>query len=372
MTDKRIHIVSLDVPWPADYGGAIDIYFRIRALHELGFEITLHCFEYGRGQQYQALEQYTKHCYFYTRKKQLFDWLSPLPFIVKTRNDKQLMENLLQDNAPILFEGLHSTFFLGDERLKNRVKLVRTHNIEHDYYTGLARQTSGVKKLFFKSEARKLRNYEPVLKHASHILAIQENDCTHFKAINPNVHLLPASMPPLASLDFTKTEPFCLFHGNLSVQENESAATWILNALKHTNLGLTIAGKNPSEKLVTLCAEQNVRLIANPSHEEMEALIQSARVHVLYTHQSTGLKLKLLGALNTSGHVLVNDKMIHGTDLAPFCRVENSPVSFRDAASELSMNECKREVFDVRQQFLKTNYSTVENCRLIARLLNAE
>ena len=362
----------MDVPWPADYGGAIDIFFRIRALHQLGFEITLHSFEYGRGQQHQALDKYTKRCCFYKRKKRFFDWLSPIPFIVKTRSNKELIENLLQDDAPILFEGLHSTFFLGDERLKNRIKLVRTHNVEHDYYSGLATQTSGIKKLFFNTEARKLRNYEPILKQASHVLAIQENDCAHFKTINSHVHLLPASIPPFEQACFVETQAFCLFHGNLSVKENESAAAWILDALKQSDIDLTIAGKNPSEKLKVLCNSESVRLITNPTQEEMEVLIQSARVHVLYTHQSTGLKLKLLSALNSSGHVLVNDKMLDGTDLAVFCHTANSQANFCDAVRKLMIHGCTADVFDARQRFLKTHYSTVENCRLIARLLNAE
>ena len=43
-----MHIVFLDNPLPADYGGTIDMYFKAKALKELGYSLTLHVFEYGR------------------------------------------------------------------------------------------------------------------------------------------------------------------------------------------------------------------------------------------------------------------------------------------------------------------------------------
>ena len=33
---KELHIVCLDVPWPADYGGAIDMMNRIKMFHQAG------------------------------------------------------------------------------------------------------------------------------------------------------------------------------------------------------------------------------------------------------------------------------------------------------------------------------------------------
>ncbi len=46
MPDKHLHIISFDIPYPPNYGGVIDVYFKIRTLHELGIKIHLHCFEY--------------------------------------------------------------------------------------------------------------------------------------------------------------------------------------------------------------------------------------------------------------------------------------------------------------------------------------
>ena len=35
--DRHIHVVSFNVPYPADYGGVIDVYFRLQALHRKEF-----------------------------------------------------------------------------------------------------------------------------------------------------------------------------------------------------------------------------------------------------------------------------------------------------------------------------------------------
>lgn len=361
--------MSLDVPFPADYGGAIDILFRIQALHKLGFEITLHCFEYGRDWAQKALEAYTKELHYYPRKKPLTDWLSGTPFIVKTRSDNRLLENLLKDDSPILFEGLHTTFFLADERLKDRIKIVRAHNVEHEYYAELAKHASGTKRLFFASEARKLEKYEPVLKHASHILAIQQNDLEHFKTLNDSVHLLPACTP-LSEAVYLDTDPYCLFQGNLSVPENENAANWILDALSDSKVNLRIAGKDPSEKLKARCRETSVKLIANPDEEAMQSLIQKARVHALYTDQPTGLKLKLLNALNTSGHVVANAKMVAGTVLDELCEIEDRSQKFKQIIERLMDSPLSEEAFSQRQNFLSEHFDSLKNCQLIVDLIN--
>ena len=44
----HLHIVTFNVPWPADYGGVIDVYYRVKALSEMGVRVHLHCYTYGR------------------------------------------------------------------------------------------------------------------------------------------------------------------------------------------------------------------------------------------------------------------------------------------------------------------------------------
>ena len=370
MNNKALHIVSLDVPFPADYGGAIDIYYRIKALHELGFKITLHCFEYGRG-KHKELDRITACVNYYKRKKRVFDLFGGKPFIVETRSTNALLQNLLQDDAPILFEGLHTTFFLADGRLKNRVKLVRTHNVEHQYYNGLADKATGLKRLYFRNEARKLKKFEKILKNADHILTIQKNDFDHFSSLHKSVYLLNASAPENNLNEYVETKPYCLFHGNLSVPENNTAAFWMLETFKQNpSIPLIIAGKDPSKMLAHKCTQQGVTLKANPDTEKMNVLLRNARVHVLHTDQPTGLKLKLITALQTSGHVVVTPEMTEGTTLEILCAVAAKRSSFSKQILKLFPKQLTHEDFLSRRKHIDKNYNTKKNCEIIAQLID--
>lgn len=364
---KHLHIIAFDVPYPADYGGAIDVFYRIKALHALGVKIHLHCYEYGRGMP-EELKQFVEEVQYYKRRRTIIDWLNKLPFIVKTRSSKFLIRNLLKDDYPILFEGIHTTFFLPDERLKNRVKIVRTHNIEHEYYGHLSEQAKGVRKRFYTSEARKLKTYESVLQHADHILAIKSDEAKHFDHYCDSVSVLPASLPDLGDNKFDVTRPFFLFHGNLSVPENENGAVWLIEnvfgPLEWCDK-LLVAGKNPTENLQRVCKDYGVMLTANPSEEEMNTLIWLARVHVIHSEQPTGVKLKLINALRSNGHVIVSPNVAKGTDFAQFCTIALDNRDFMEHCKSSILTEMSKVELEARHVFILDNLDTKENCKRV-------
>ncbi len=364
MTDKHIHIVAFDVPYPADYGGVIDIYYRIKALYELGFKITLHCFDYGRGEQ-PHLVKITEKVFYYSRSKTIWNGLNKRPFIVSSRRSNTLLNRLLEDDFPILFEGIHTSWFLENTAIQKRKTFVRTHNIEHDYYAALSENVGFLKSLYFKLEAYKLKRYESILAKASKVLCIKESDAIHIKKFNTNTFVLPASLPEISVKEYIHTDRFALFNGNLSVPENETSAIWIIENIWNKNsslLPLIIAGKNPSEKLIKIVNQHNITLVSNPSKEEMDLLLSKARVHILVSDQTTGVKLKLLSALQTSGHVLVNSKMIEGTNLGELCTICELVSEFESQLVYLSENELDENSFLIRIRFFLEKYSTKHNC----------
>lgn len=372
MTSKKLHIISLDVPYPADYGGAIDIFYRLKALHELGFEITLHVFEYGRGEQ-SELNQFAKVIY-YQRNRSLLHFFSDRPFIVQSRKSKKLLENLLKDDAPILFEGIHTTWYLENESVQKRLTFVRTHNVEHEYYRGLKKNASFLKKLFFQREAAKLKKYQSILQFCSYILAIKPEDATQMQKFNSNVYVLPASIPDIPGA-FTKVKRYSLFHGNLSVAENEAAAIWIIKALKNVidpTFPLIIAGKNPSKRLHVICKKEKIELAANPSENELNRMIQEAQIHVLYTSVPSGVKLKLLSCVHSSGQILLNDKMVVGTALEEFCTIAKDAKEFKIDYLGLQNSPLTKEQFDKRTAFIQRNFNNKLNCSIIQKLIENE
>ena len=53
-----LHVVSFQVPFPADYGGVIEVFYKLRALKQAGVDVILHCFCYKGRKEEKILEQY--------------------------------------------------------------------------------------------------------------------------------------------------------------------------------------------------------------------------------------------------------------------------------------------------------------------------
>lgn len=307
---KNIQIVAFDNPNPPDYGGAVEIYYKLKALKELGITIDLHLFEYGNRENFEVIDEICDRVFRYKRVMEFKNMFSHIPFIVKSRENILLLENLARNPAPILFEGIHCCSYLGHERLKNHFKVVRTHNIEHEYYVGLYNSSnSTLKRIYYKLEAIKLKNFEPVLEKADLLLSLSKKDTLHFEKYGNTIWIPPFSERYSA---LQLTSPYILFHGNLGVEENIHALLKLINnVFSKLTFKVYIAGKDPSKIIVKEVSKyKNIRLISNPNKTKMDSLIESARCHVFYTEQNTGVKLSLVHAILTSGHIVMNSEML--------------------------------------------------------------
>lgn len=321
--DKYLHIISLNIPWPANYGGVIDIFYKLKALHRLSVRIILHTFEYERPHA-PELEKYCEQVYYYKRKTGLITNLSALPYNVVSRKNPLLLQRLLENNYPILFEGLHSCYYLSDKILQDRVKIVRASNVEHDYYYYLYKaEKNWVKRTFFLIESKRFALFERNIRYADLVLAISENDERSLKSRFPaeKVKLIPAFHANESITSREGSSDFMLYHAKLSVVENENAALFLIeNVFSKLPYTCIIAGMNPSSVLINAAKPySNIRIEANPSNEKMSTLIEEAQIHALVTFQDTGLKLKLLNSLFAGRHVLVNSLMLAGSGLDSLC-----------------------------------------------------
>ena len=370
-TDYHLHVIAFDVPYPANYGGVIDVFYRVKALSEAGVKVHLHCFEYGRGEQ-----EILKRCYevkYYKRDTSFAKQLSFTPFIVNSRRSEALVQDLLKDDYPILCEGLHTTAVLTDKRLKNRKIYVRAHNVEHDYYNGLGdTERCGWKRLFYHIEAWKLRRYEPVLKKATGVFAISQKDSDYFAQRYRNVVLVPGFSATDSVCSETGRGEYVLYHGNLSVRENEDAAKWLIeNVFSELDLHCIVSGLNPSDKLKKLADNySNVTLVANPDDAEMIDLLRQAQVNILVTNQPTGLKLKLLNALYNGRFCLVNSDMVKGTSLESLCVVADEPEQMIAEIKRLMEEDFTEDDIEERDAQMKQLYDNEANARKIIEVIN--
>ncbi len=318
---KVLHLVSFNVPYPPDYGGVMDVFYKITSLRKLGADVILHCFGYGRGRS-RILEHECLRVHYYRRELNLFHIFSKDPFVVVSRRDDSLLANLLKDTSPILFEGLHTTYYLDHPALAGRVRMVRTHNIEHIYYRNLAASDRNpFRKWYFNLEADKLERYEPVLAGASLLLCISPGDTEYFNARYGNACFVGPFHPAISSLSRTGMGSYVLLHGDFSTAENNAAALVLVrDVVSKWQHHTILAGKRPSPELTRAAsAAGNVTLISDPSQEQMIDLIAGSQVCLLNGSQPSGMKLKLINALCGGRHVITSEAVTSGSGLADQC-----------------------------------------------------
>ena len=374
--DKYLNIISLNIPWPANYGGVLDIYYKMKALHECGVKIILHCFEYERPRT-SELEKICHEVHYYKRRTGLLPNLTYLPYNVYGRKDKNLIKNLLKNDYPILFEGLHSCYYLSDKRLRNRFKIFRECNIEHDYYNALSHSTDNIiKKSFFKLEGLRFRLFQKNVKWADLIISVSTTDADYLRKVFPEkkVEFIPCFHANEKITTLTGKSNYILYHGKLSVPENEKAVLFLIKnvfcKLKHKCI---VAGMDPSDDIYKAASSyNNIEIISNPEQNKMGELIIQAQIHTLVTFQGTGLKLKLLNSLFGGRHTLVNSLMLAGSGLDSLCRIANTPEEMISECNRLMEIPVDEKTIAQREKLLFPAFSNKEQAKKLIKMIYGE
>ncbi len=361
MSKKTLHIVDLDVPFPANYGAAIDMYCRLKSLNALGIRIILHCFEYGRGKS-GRLNNFCDEVYYYPRRS-IFEFpFRSEPYIVYSRRNEQLLERLFADDYPVLLEGVHTCASLMDERYVKKPFYVRMHNVEHEYYEYLAKATDNpFKKYYYKKESARLKIFEKNLDRAQCLFSVSERDHAFLSAQYRKVEYIP----PFIYNDEVDCKPgrgsYAIYHGNLGVEENRKAAEFLINdVFPGLNVPLLIVGTK-AHSLARTTMSPNIEFISSPTSSDLNELIRNAQMNVLPTFQPTGIKHKLINSLFAGRFCVVNPPMVEDNGLAQFCHVARDAAEMKKIILELYKKDFTREEIDHRKQVLQPIYSKRKN-----------
>ena len=376
MTAKHLHIISLDVPFPADYGGVIDIFYKIKWLSEAGIKIHLHCFSNGRPPR-DELDEYCEEVFYYKRKNFLQALPLTRPYMIGSRSSSTLVQNLKKDNYPILLEGVQCAAILLDKELPGRSVFLRLHNVEFLYYLKLAEHESNwFKRLYYNNEARLLKKTEATLSRRIPIIALSKTDMGVYKKFfgASNIVFIPAFTPWNEISIEEGSGKYCLYHGNLAINENEKAVEWLLtNVFAGSAFPLIVAGKHPSEKMQQMVTEYaNCSLVENPTDTDLQLLIKQAHVNVLPSFNVTGVKLKLLNALFNGRFCVVNRAGIKGTELEGQLGEVETPAEFIAAIKAYFSKDFTREDIETRKNMLAGYFDNKNNAAQLINRMNLD
>ncbi len=311
-----LHIVTFAVPYPANYGGAIDAWNRIVALSEAGVSIKLHCFLYGAFRSQSRIREVVDEVHYYPRVVWPALFSKGQPYIVASRKSKLLLKRLQQDNDPILFDGIHTTGYVND--LKGRTLLLRAHNIEHQYYGQLADEAKGVKSHVFKREALCLRAYEiSNAKTFDAVFAISPKDHEWYHQQGAASILMPPYHGTRKLAIKAGQGNYLLYQGDLSIEINQTALFDMLAAIPKTaEYPIIVAGRSGSRSFEQKLKENpNIQREADVSDERMIDLVRNAQIVIIHSLHDAGMKLKLFTAFYHGRFILASESSRTNTPL---------------------------------------------------------
>lgn len=368
MAKNDLHIVSFDVPYPANYGGVMDVYHKIKALKDEGLSVALHCFHYGRSEQEELLN-ICREVHYYPRNTGLMSQLSATPYIVSSRNHPSLLNQLALDDAPILFEGLHTTYYLGHPKLEGRKTAVRVHNLEADYYKALSKQSQSLyKKSYYSIESRKLKYFDKRLAKADVLFCLSKQEQAYYRGIHPDARYLPVFHPfkkrETSLIDHISEE--AIYFGNLAVEENIRAVEFLIELFSELNHSLKIAGRGAESDLVKkMAACRRVEYLGELSDSDLRRSIAESKVCCLPTPQSTGIKLKWVQALFQANEIVLNHKMLVDEQFKDFCRLAESKEDWQRQLLEAFSSTLEEERIRERIKIASESYDNQVSAKIL-------
>lgn len=370
MPAMPLHIISFDNPYPPNYGGTVEVYHKIAALHKAGFTIYLHCFANKIPQQTPELNAIAKEVHFYKISNNPLHFFSKLPFSVISRSDKALLANLLKVKAPILFESLKTTYFASNEKLKGYKKILRLHNIEQDYFVGIAvSETNPVKKFLYKSESKKYKDYETVINVFDEVLTLSNYETNYISNNFKPARYIPVFHGNEAVAPLTGLGQYALYHGDLRTPDNREAVREIINIFKTLDYPLIIASGTGESFVAGLIENSdNIQFVKIESFTHLQQLLHNAHINIIISFQRSGTKLKLVNALYNSRFCVINNNIIDDTAIEALCVMANAHDEIRDAVVKLK--DMPYGDVEIRRRVLKAHLNDDKSASEIFNIIN--
>lgn len=370
LNEKHLHIISFDNPFPPNYGGVIDVFYKIKALHQLGIKIYLHCFCLERNQVSNELKAITEKVFLYPKNRNPLFLFSPIPMSVISRFDKKLIENITKIDAPILVEGLQSSMIINRFDLKKHKVILRLHNIESNFYAGMSKnETSFLKKTLYRIEANKYKNYQEKINQFQHVFGLSHYECEFLATQTKNWSYLPVFHGNEINNQLSEFGDFALYHGDLRLADNKKAAAFCISLFKKINhFKLIIASSNGKEFIENLIGESsNIEFVELENHDHLESLLNKAHLNILLSFQKSGTKLKIINALHRSRFCLINENMVDDERILKLCEVATTEEEFIDAINRLKSKPYLDN--EIRKNTLKEVYNDAENATKITKVI---
>lgn len=362
----KILVVSGFIPSPPIFGGAIDVWERIKGLTSLGHEVDLVVTEKLNPTQKQINEiaKYTRHFFFTRRKNQLQQLFSNLPLQFLSRKGLASI-NINQTYDLVILESEFCWSIILNKSIIYKNIVVRVHNIESHYFKMLGKSSNNLRqKIYYKLETSKIKNLSAlVFDKADKLWFISKDDLAAVNLLNKSV-FMPFPVNDENIEPALKTENNVVFMGSLFMQNNTFGLDWYL---KNVHPLLIAEVSDYHFYIVGSLKEENKEIQDKYGHLSQVTFVvnapclkqyyQKAKVFVNPMFHGSGVKVKSVNALingvslvsttvGAEGIGLTPDMYFHADDVFEFKNQILSVINNQENAIEKTLKA---------QEYLKIN-----------------
>jgi glycosyltransferase involved in cell wall biosynthesis len=253
----------------------------------------------------------------------LSSFFSALPYNLLRYKQKEFIgkikELALSKNYNfILLDGFYTTAYLHELRTLTDAKIIyRSHNIENQIWSELAGITANKwKRIFLNILAKKVKKYEgKIHETVDTIAAICQTDADYFKSFAPSkVQVIPVSILPVKPATTITNNELC-FIGNFNWFPNVEGISWFIDNVfstlknEYPKITLHIAGFGSRE---SLAAYNNKGIVIHGAIDDVPTFIKSHGIFISPIFYGSGIKIKVLEAMNASVPVVLSQKSAEG------------------------------------------------------------
>ena len=216
------------------------------------------------------------------------------------------LKNLLQNNEfdIVQLEGLYVCPYIPVVRKYSNAKIVyRAHNIENEIWERTAQLSKGLKKLYIKILAKRIRSFEKgFIDHYDLLVPITERDSIILKKMGNTrpVYVSPTGIDTKSLIPHSKKlEHPSLFHiGSLEWGPNQEGLIWFIDRCwpkihdRFPDLRFYIAGRRAPEWLIKKFNEPNIVYMGEIS--DAYEFMNSKSIMIVPLFSGSGMRIKII------------------------------------------------------------------------------
>ncbi|MEY4604502.1 MAG: hypothetical protein RIT43_1794 [Bacteroidota bacterium] len=383
----RLLIVLSRFPYPLEKGDKLRAYYQIRALSK-NYRIHLFCLteENVSTSQVEHLKDFCENILWHTLSKSgiylrvLLNIFGSFPFQVAYFNSNAAKKQLNQLIDSVKPDHVYCQLIRTTELIKNYHVCPKTLDFMDALSVGMERRASrakGIKRMLFREEARRLRDYERrIFNYFENHTIISKQDLYHIShPEQKNIVVIPNGIDELFFEDKPTPKEFDLvFVGNLSYAPNIEAALFLINELlpRLPGRSLLIAGATPSVEILKH-AKQSENVFVSGWTEDIRESYRKGKIFIASMFIGTGMQNKLLEAMalgipcittSLASNAIQSENKVH-------LLVADDVVSMVEAVHLLEKNkEIKEQLVNNAQKFVRDKYSWDRSAQQIHSLMS--